>query len=201
MRKLIVSIHSTANDIVTGPPSDETNFMVWAQAGIEDSLELFSTSLANIDTILLGRATYEDLVTKWPKVKDWPDVSDVTLRIAEKINGAPKVVVTGKHPLESLEWGEFEPPTQLTGTSIEEQIKELKEGDGGDIITFGSPTLVQSLTTARLVDEYRILIHPVIVNEGKRLFEHLDGRTEFRLISVETFEHGAMLVTYAPIKA
>jgi hypothetical protein len=48
-------------------------------------------------------------------------------------------VVTGKHPLESLEWGEFEPPTQLTRTSIEEQTKKLKEADGGDIITFGSP--------------------------------------------------------------
>jgi dihydrofolate reductase len=196
MRKLIVSIHSTANDIVTGPPSDETNFMVWAMPGIEDVGESFLKSLANIDIILLGRATYEDLVRKWPKVKEWPDVSDVALRIGEKINAAPKVVVT--NTLENLEWGEFEPPTRLTGANIEEQIKELKEGDGGDIITFGSPTLVQSLTNAGLVDEYRILIHPVIVNEGKRLFENLHGRTDFRLVSVDAFEHGAILVTYAP---
>jgi dihydrofolate reductase len=198
MRKLIVSIHSTANDIVTGPPSDETNFMVWAQAGIEDSLETFLKSLANVDTILLGRATYEDLVRKWPKVKEWPQVSDVALRIGEKINATPKLVVTGKHPLKNLEWGEFKSPTQLTGTNIEEQIKGLKASDGGDIITFGSPTLVQSLTNARLVDEYRILIHPVIVNVGKRLFENLHGRTDFRLVSVDAFEHGAILVTYAP---
>jgi dihydrofolate reductase len=198
MRKLIVSIHSTANDIVTGPPSDETNFMVWAQAGIEDSLESFLKSLADVDTILLGRATYEDLVRKWPKVKEWPHVSDVALRIGEKINATPKLVVTRKHPLKNFEWGEFEPPTQLTGNNIEEQIKGLKEGDGGDIITFGSPTLVQSLTNAKLVDEYRILIHPVIVNEGKRLFDNLDDRTNLRLIGVETFERGAILVTYAP---
>jgi dihydrofolate reductase len=197
MRKLIVSIHSTANDIVTGPPSDETNFMVWAQAGIEDSLESFFKSLANVDTILLGRATYEDLVRKWPKVKEWPDVSDVALRIGDRINATPKVVVTGKHSLENLEWGEFEPPTQLTGSNIEEQIKELKEGDGSDIIMFGSHTLVQSLTNARLIDEYRILIHPIIANEGRRLFENLDGRTDFRLISVDTFERGAILVKYA----
>src|SRR5687768_7096976 len=200
MRKLIVSIHSTANDIVTGPSSDETNFMVWAQAGIEDSLETFLKSLANVDTILLGRATYEELVRKWPKVKEWPHVSDVTLRIGEKINAAAKVVVTGKHPLESLEWGEFEPPTQLTGTSIEKQIKELKERDGGDIITFGSPTLVQSLTNARLVDEYRILIHPVIVHKGQRLFDNLHGRTDFRLVGVERYARGAMTVTYATIR-
>lgn len=117
MRKLIVSIHSTANDIVSGPPSDKTNFMVWAQAGIEDSLEPFLKSLANVETILLGRGTYEDLVRKWPKVKEWPDASDVVLRIGDKINATPKLVVTGKHPRANLEWGEFEPPTQLTGTT------------------------------------------------------------------------------------
>lgn len=200
MRKLIVSIHSTANNIVTGPPSDETNFMAWAQAGIEDSLESFLKSLADVDTILLGRVTYEDLVRKWPNVKEWPQASDVVLRIGEKINATPKVVVTGNHSLKSFEWGEFKPPTKLTGPNIEEQIKELKEGVGGDIITFGSPTLVQSLTKAGLVDEYRILIHPVIVNEGKRLFDNLEGRTDFRLISVDTFEHGAILVKYVPIE-
>lgn len=198
MRKLIVSIHSTANGVVTGPTSDETNFMVWAQAGIEDSLEPFLKSLANVDTVLLGRATYEDLVRKWPKVKEWPDASDVVLRIGDKINTSAKLVVTGKHPRKELAWGEFEPAKQLTGNDIEEQIEALKRGTGGDIVTFGSPTLVQSLTNAGLVDEYRLLIHPVVVNEGKRLFENLDGRTDFRLVSVEPLKRGAMFVTYAP---
>jgi dihydrofolate reductase len=78
-----------------------------------------------------------------------------------------------------------------------EQIKRLKEADGGDIMTFGIPTLVQSLTNAGLLDEYWILIHPVIVNEGKRLFANLEGRTDFRLISVDAFERGAILVKYA----
>jgi dihydrofolate reductase len=196
MRKLSVSIHSTANGVVTGPPSDETNFMVWAQAGIEDSLEPFLKSLANVDTVLLGRATYEDLVRKWPKVKEWPDASDVVLRIADKINTSTKLVVTS-HPRKELAWGNFEPAKPLTG-NIEDQITALKKGSGGDIITFGSPTLVQSLTNAGLVDEYRLLIHPVVVNEGKRLFENLDGRTDFRLVSVDPLERGAMFVTYAP---
>lgn len=201
MRKLIVSIHSTANGIVTGSPSDATN-LVWAQAGIEDlkGLESFLKSLANVECILLGRVTYEDLVRKWPKVKEWPDVSDVVLQMAEKINSTAKVVATSNSQV-SLHWGEFAPPTRLTGTDIEAQINNLKKADGGDIITFGSPTLVQSLTNAKLVDEYRIIIHPVVMNEGKRLFENLDRRTDFRLVSVEAFESGAMLVTYAPIKA
>lgn len=198
MRKLIVSIHSTANGIVGGPASDETNFMVWAQAGIEDSLEDFPESLASVDTVLLGRATYEDLVRKWPHVRDWPDVPEAALRIGDRINTAAKIVVSGGHPHERLEWGGFEAPTQLTGTDVIDQIRRLKQRDGGDIITFGSPTLVQSLTDAGLVDEYRILVHPVIVNEGKRLFEHPEGRTDLRLLGVETYPRGAILVRYAP---
>lgn len=170
--------------------------MVWAQAGIEDSLESFLKSLTGVDTILLGRATYEDLVRKWPKVKEWPQVSEVVLRIGEIINTARKVVVTAKHPPERLAWGTFAPPTPITGPNIEAQIKKLKTGNGGDIITFGSPTLVQSLTNAGLVDEYRVLIHPVIMHVGKRLFENLEGRTDFRLVSIEPFERGAILVRY-----
>ena len=86
---------------------------------------------------------------KWAKVKEWPHVSDVALRIVEKINATHKAVVTGRHPLESLEWGKFEAPTQLTGTN----------------------------------------------------FENLDGRTDFRLISIDTFERRALLAKYAPIEA
>ncbi|TQM04297.1 dihydrofolate reductase family protein [Pseudonocardia kunmingensis] len=202
MRKLVVSIHSTANNIVTGPPSgDETDFMQWAHPGIEDSLDRFLESLDGVDTILLGRGTYEDLVRKWPLVGEWPDVSDVALRIGEKINTTQKVVVTGRHPLGTLAWGGFEPPIQITGAAVAEQIEELRRRDGGDIITFGSPVLVQSLTNAGLVDEYRIIVHPVLVNEGRRLFDDLEGRTDLRLVGVDTFAGGAMLVTYAPTRS
>ena len=200
MRKLIVSIHATANGIVTGPPSDETNFMVWAQAGIEDSLSSFAKSLAGVDLILLGRGTYEDLVRKWPSVREWPDVSEDALRIGETINRTSKVVVTRTLPPEGLPWGEFEPARQLDGTDAEAQIGKMKEADGGDIITFGSPTLVQFLTNSRLVDEYRILVHPVVVHEGRPLFDNLHGRTDFRLIGLETYARGAMMVTYAPTR-
>jgi dihydrofolate reductase len=197
MRKLIVSIHSTANDIVTGPPSDADNFMVWAQAGIEDSLDHVLKSFANVDTILLGRVTYEGLEKAWPKVKEWPDASQTTLRIGEKMNTIPKLVVTGKHPRKELPWGTFEPATAITGDDVEAQIKALKQRAGGEIITFGSPTLVQSLTNAGLVDEYRILIHPVVMDRGKRLFADLRGRTDLKLIGVDPLARGAMWVTYA----
>jgi dihydrofolate reductase len=202
MRKLILSIHSTFNGIVTGDPSkDKTDFRAWtADANIEASSKILLKMFDTVDTILLGRGTYEDLARKWPSAKDWPQVSDVGLRLAEKINNASKLVVTGD-PLDELKWGEFAAPKQLTGNNIEEQIKELKNGDGGDIIIFGSPKLVQSLTDANLIDEYQILVHPVVVNKGEHLFDNLKMRKDFHLVDVKTFEDDAILVTYKPAEA
>jgi dihydrofolate reductase len=196
MRKIIVSIHSTFNGVVTGPANDPTNFMTWAQAGIEDSSEAFLQNFNTVDTIMLGRGTYEDLVTKWPSVSDWQDVSEVALRLGEIINTLPKVIVAGENKIDDLTWGDFEAPIQLTGSNIEEQIRALKEQDGGDIITFGSPMLVQTLTNANLIDEYRILVHPVIVEKGHHLFDNVLGRKNLRLKGTKTFEHGAILVQY-----
>jgi dihydrofolate reductase len=198
MRKLISSIHSTFNGVVTGDPSeDKTNFMVWtADANIEDTAENLLKVFDTVDTILFGRGTFEDLSRKWPSVKDWPKVSDLGLRLGEKINNAHKLVVTGDYALDKLKWGEFAAPKQLTGNNIEEQIKDLKNGDGGDIIIFGSPKLVQSLTDANLIDEYHIFVHPVIVNQGEHLFDNLKERKDFHLVDVKTFEHGAILVKY-----
>ena len=198
MRKLVVSIHSTANDIVTGSPSGDETELVWAEEGITDSLESFERSLSGADTFLLGRNTYEDLVRRWPKVDEWPEVTDLVRRLADKINTTPKIVVTNEHPLDTLDWGSFDPVTEFNGPDAETEIARLKAADGGDIVSFGSPTLVQSLTNAGLVDEYRILVHPVIVPDGGRLFTNLTGRTDLRLLDLERFEHGALMLTYAP---
>jgi dihydrofolate reductase len=201
MRKIIVSIHSTLNGVVTGPADDETNFMTWAMAGIQDSKEGFSKNFDTVDTILLGRKTYEDLSRKWPFVKEWPGVEEVDLQLGDKVNRTPKIIAAGKHKVEKPRWGAFEPPSQLTGNDVVPQIKALKEGAGRDIITFGSPTLVQSLTNANLVDEYRILVHPVVVGEGKRLFDNIAGRKDLKLARTHTFAHGAMLVCYERVKS
>ncbi|HEU5121924.1 MAG TPA: dihydrofolate reductase family protein [Candidatus Saccharimonadales bacterium] len=117
--------------------------------------------------------------------------------MAEKVNTGQKIVVSGKHPIKDIKWGKYDPPAQLTGTDIEAQVKKLKEGPGSNIIVFGSPTLVQSLTNAKLIDEYHIVIHPVVISEGERLFTNLRECTNFKLMSVDVSKHGAMLVRYA----
>ena len=198
MRKFVVSVHSTANNVITGPPSgDETDFMQWAQPGIDESSHTFLTYLDNVDTIVLGRGTYQDLVRKWPKVKEWPDVPEVALRMGERVNTAKKFVVTDSLDSDSLEWGEYEPATRISGANLIDQITMMKREDGGDLMSFGSPILVRSLANARLVDEYLIVVHPVIVDVGRRLFEDFEGRTDLRLLGVDRFSGGAMIVRYA----
>jgi dihydrofolate reductase len=159
-------------------------------------------TMDTVDTILLGRRTFEDLsrTEKWPSVKDWPDVSDISLALGEKINNAHKLVVTGDHPLDELKWGEFAAPEQLTGNNIEQQIKDLKNSDGGDIVIFGSPTLVRSLTDANLIDEYQIQVRPVVVNVGEHLFDSVKDRKDFHLIDVKPLEDGSIFVKYKPAK-
>lgn len=203
MRKIILYINSTLNGVVTGDPSkDKTNFTVWTnvaymKAGSECLVKIMET----VDTILLGRNTYEALAVKegWLSVKDWgPSISDATVALGEKINNAHKLVVTGAHPLDELRWGEFEAPEHLTGNNIEEQMKDLKNSDGGDIIIIGSPTLVRVLTEANLIDEYQIQVAPVVVHYGEHLFDDLKDRKDFDLVEVKALEGGSLLVTYKP---
>ncbi|MES2464569.1 MAG: dihydrofolate reductase family protein [Armatimonadota bacterium] len=194
MCKLILFIHSSFNGVVTGDPKkDKTNFMVWVtDASIETGVEWLLRTMETVDTILLGRATYEDLSRKWPFMNDSP--------LGKKINNAYKLVVSHKEPQSKLAWGDFEAPEALTGSDIEEQIEKLKKGDGGDIIIFGSPTLVRSLTEANLIDEYQLQVHPVVVNVGEYLFDNLKQRKDFHLAGVKPLKDGSMLVTYKPVK-
>jgi dihydrofolate reductase len=193
MRKLTVSINSTTNGIVTGPPTGDRTEWGWAARFTTESLESTLASLSDVDTILLGRATYQDLVRKWPRFSS--SASSVTSLLAEKINTTPKVVVSSA-PIADLSWGRFEPPAQITGSDAEKQIKKVKAGAGGEIMTFGSPTLVQSLINARLADEFQLLIHPVVMHEGGRLFDNLTARTNLNLAGVDTFDNGLIRVTY-----
>jgi dihydrofolate reductase len=201
MRKIILYINSTFNGVVTGDPKkDKTNFMVWTnEAFIEAGTECALKTMETVDTILLGRKTYEDLSreSKWPGVKDWPGVDDQALKLGEKINNAQKLVVTGR-PLDDLKWGDFEAPLPLTGNNIEEQIRDLKNRDGGDIVIFGSPTLVRALTDANLIDEYQIQVRPVVVNVGEHLFDGLKEQKDFYLVDATSLKDGSLFVKYKP---
>lgn len=204
MRKLILYINSTLNGVVTGDPAqDKTNFMVWTtEAFIEAGSECALKTMQTVDTLLLGRKTYEDLSRpeKWPSVKAWRDVDSLSLTLGERINNAHKLVVTRTLSLDELSWGEYEAPKPLTGNNIVEQISDLKKGEGGDIVIFGSPTLARSLTEADLIDEYHIQMRPVVVNVGEHLFDGLKTRKDFQLIEATPLKEGTVFMKYKSVK-
>lgn len=206
MRKIILYINSTFNGVVTGDPEkDKGNFTVWTtmaymKAGTRCLLETMQT----VDTLLMGRGTYEVLAVQdgWLSVKKWgPTMGDETMALGDKINNTHKWVVAGDRPLDELQWGEYEAPKQMTGDNIIEQITDLKHSEGGDIVIFGSPVLVRSLTDANLIDEYQIQIAPVVVNYGDHLFDGLKNRKDFELIEARELEGGSIFVRYKPAAA
>lgn len=206
MRKIILYINSTFNGVVTGDPkSDKGNFNIWTNLDhMKSGSKVLLEAMETVDTLLMGRGTYEVLSVPegWPSVKTWGrTISEATATLGDKINDLHKVVVTGDRPLDELQWGDFEAPMQLTGSNIMEQIKGLKNSAGGDIIIFGSPMLVRSLTDEDLIDEYQIQVAPVVVNYGDHLFDGLKNRKDFELVDVKGLEGGSFLVKYKPAAA
>ena len=134
---------------------------------------------------LMGRVLYEEWAAFWPSSED---------EIAEFFNGHPKYVVSNS--LESASWNN----TTIVSGDVPQRLRELKDGMDGDLVISGSPTLVRSLLAAGLVDELRVLLHPIVVGHGARLFE--DTTTHgLELVDHEVFTTGVLNLAYRPTAA
>ena len=140
------------------------------------------------DALLMGRVLYEEWVAFWPQQS--PDKNPV----AETMNNVRKYVVSTT--LEGpLEWNN----ATLIGDNVAEEISKLKQQPGKDILVFGSGDLVNTLMQHDLIDEYRLMVFPVVVASGKRLFAEGDTKT-LRLTQTRTFDSGAVVLTYEPAR-
>jgi dihydrofolate reductase len=145
--------------------------------------EGFETS----DALLMGRVLYEEWVTFWPQQD--PEENPV----AATMNNVSKYVVSTT--LEGpLEWNN----ATLIGDNVAEEISELKRQPGKDIVISGSGALVRSLLEYGLLDELKLMIHPIVVGSGKRLFEDGEKQTALELVESKTFSTGVVYVTYKP---
>ncbi|MPV35913.1 dihydrofolate reductase family protein [Georgenia subflava] len=197
-RRIILFIHSTLNGVVTGDPDgDKTDFSGWTRPGnvVGEASESLLRLFDRVDTVLLGRATYDDLSRKWPTMQAATEPVDVVSRLAAKINGATKLVATRDDQVAQLPWGECAPAEPLGG-DLAERLQRIRAGEGGDVVIFGSPTLVRSLMEADLIDELHIVVHPVVVEVGERLFSGVETRTDLTLESATTFSEGGVLLAY-----
>jgi dihydrofolate reductase len=138
---------------------------------------------------LLGRRTYEIFAAYWPNASKEEQV------VAEPLNEKPKyVVTTGTEPLA------WQNSTLVAGDNLGAAVAALKQADGGDLHTIGSTQLVRTLTEQDLVDEFRLMIDPVLLGGGKRIFRDDGIRRPLRLVDGQVTTTGAILATYAPAK-
>ena len=155
----------------------------------EDMGAAITSQMEAEDAILMGRVTYQEFASFWPASTDEP--------FASHINQTPKYVVSTT--LDKAEWGKWEQPTLIKG-NLAKEINTLKKQSGKNIGVSGSPTLVRSLLQDDLLDELQLMIHPVVVGKGKRLFTEDVDLKRLQLVDSKVTGTGVVILTYQPAK-
>jgi dihydrofolate reductase len=181
VRKVIVSEFVSLDGVMEDPR--------WTfEFDSEDRDQFKFDELATADALLLGRVTYEGFAAAWPQMEEQ------TGEYGAWMNGYPKHVVSATLE-EPLEWNN----STLIEGDLAGEVTRLKEQPGKDILVFGSGDLMNTLMRHDLVDEYRLMVFPVVVGSGKRLFGEGVTKT-LRLVETKTFESGAIVLTYEPAR-
>jgi dihydrofolate reductase len=183
MRKITAGLFISLDGVVEAP--DRWHFPYFN----EQMGAAVDAQLGAADTLLFGRKTYEGFADAWPEREGGED-GDADF--ARKLGDARKIVVSAQQP--TLPWrnSELLEGDLLTG------VAALKDGPGGDIAMSGSVSVVRQLLQAGLLDELHLLVHPVAIGEGMRLFEEAGDALPLRLLRSETFETGVLHLVYGP---
>jgi dihydrofolate reductase len=143
--------------------------------------------LAEVDTLIFGRVTYEAMVVYWPAQAG----EDFDAGIAARMNAISKIVVS--RTLDRADWAN----TRIVHDAAAAQLTELKQQPGKDIAIFGSSALTAGLLAAGLVDELRLMVNPVILGHGASLFAGAPA-TPLNIVNTRRFTSGCLLLTYHP---
>lgn len=194
MRKLIVNEFMSLDGVVQAPGAPDEDMSGdfrhggWHLQFFDDvSQRSVLESIVEAGGFVLGRRTYDIFAAYWPNAPAEEQV------IAEPLNAKPKYVAS-KTLTEPLEW---QNSTLLAG-DVAEAIPALKDEDGGDLHVIGSTELVKTLIAHDLVDEFRLMIDPLVLGGGKRIFFDDGAMRPLRLVNGEVTSTGAILATYAP---
>ena len=174
MGKITLSMYVSLDGVVEDP--------AWTMPYWNDDIAQFkSDEMFASDALLLGRVTYKGFAKAWPAMKDEPG--------ADRMNSVPKFVAS--RTLHTMEWN----ATLIQGDVVEE-VARLKQSDQRFLI-YGSADFDRTLMQHDLIDEYRLLVYPVVLGSGKRLFK--EGiKTTLKLVETRSFASGVVLLTYHP---
>ncbi|MFN8591808.1 MAG: dihydrofolate reductase family protein [Thermomicrobiales bacterium] len=178
MRKIVSGLFISLDGVYEAP--DQWHFPYFN----EEMGAAVQVQMDAADAMLLGRVTYQEFAGFWPQQ------SSDEVDIAGYMNQTPKFVVS--HSLTDVEWQN----STLVSGNVREALTRLKEQPGKNISVVGSGTLVRSLLQEGLLDELRLLVHPIVVGKGKRLFPDGSGPVPLRLTESESFSTGVLALTY-----
>ncbi|MEU4546724.1 dihydrofolate reductase family protein [Nonomuraea dietziae] len=179
MRKITAAFFISLDGVVESP--DQWHFPYFN----DEMGAAIGAQMAESDAMLMGRVNYEDWAAYWPSKSGQGDF------FADHINNVKKYVVS--NTLDSADWTNS---TLIKGDSFVEELTALKRQDGGTIAMSGSATLVRSLLEHDLLDELYLMVHPIVVGAGQRLFEGT-GQIPLKLVSSTTFETGVLSLVYS----
>ena len=187
MRKVIAAELITLDWLVSEP----INEMTWLLESINEELGWeIREQQPPVDTILLGRKTYEFLAGYWPTAT--PDTEDAL--VIDFMNNTPKIVFS--RTLERVEWSN----SRLVSDDIAAEVEQLKRLPGRDIAIVGSCSIVRQFIRLGLIDEYRLSVHPVILGTGARLVAEVTDRRDLDLTRAEAFKNGVVSLCYQPAR-
>jgi dihydrofolate reductase len=184
MRKIIVSEFVSLDGVIEDPGGAEKfEHGGWTIPYWDDEIGKFKfEELFGSDTLLLGRVTYEGFAAAWPSMTD-------EAGFADRMNSLPKVVVSTT--LDKAEWNN----SRLIKENVAEEVTKLKQQSGQNILIFGSGQLAQTLVQHDLIDEYWLLVYPVVLGSGKRLFK--EGKNAaLKLTETKAYNSGVVLLRY-----
>ncbi|MDI9636278.1 dihydrofolate reductase family protein [Geitlerinema splendidum] len=187
MRKLKLQVQMTVDGYIAGP-NGEMDFMVW---NWDDALKQYvETIAAPVDCIVLGRKLAEGFIPHWAGVAANPDDEDFIA--GKKFTDTHKVVFT--KTLNQSEWNN----TVLAKGDLVDEITQLKNQEGNDIIAYGGATFVSDLIHHKLIDEFHLFINPVAIGNGMPIFKELDSKQDLALVKSTSFECGVVVLHYEP---
>ena len=183
MGKIIMFNMVTLDGFFAGPNEE----IDWHR--VDDEFNEFAIAQLNsADGLLFGRVTYQGMASYWP--------TDAAMKndpiVAGKMNAMPKIVFS--RTLKTAEWNN----TRLVKGNIVEEISKLKQQPGKDWLLFGSADLASTLMDLGLIDEFRVMVNPVVLGSGKPLFKGIKDRLNLKLVSAKKFRNGNVLLGYQP---
>ena len=183
MRKVIMFNMVTLDGYFEGPNHD----IDWHRTD-EEFNDFSIEQIKTADSILFGRVTYQLMASYWPT----PDAFANDPEIAGSMNSTPKFVFS--RTLDQASWSKS---TLIKGDAVE-GVAKLKQQAGKDMLLFGSANLAADLTAHRLIDEYRLMVNPVVIGNGTPLFKEVKEQLNLKLLKSRAFGNGNVLLYYQP---